>query len=129
MKVEIELSELESLRSEIKKLRLENLQLDGKLKELDEKELKKSAVRLAYHLADCYLKSIFKKLGFNASESGLEVRQNLEQMIGKNWFDREDELDVAFGVGILNEFKRAFISIGVQTKVKDNYDYDLAPKK
>ena len=126
MKIEIELSELESLRKDLLNQKEINIKLENKLKELDESELKQSAVKLAYHLTDCYLKAIFTKLGFDDSRSGLVVNSNLEHYIGKRWYHKLDEIKVEVGVNILNNFRRAFIDIGVVPKIEDKEEFDYS---
>lgn len=128
MKIEIELSELESLRSDLLRYKGLNKKLEDKLNELDESKLKQSAVRLAYHLTDCYLIAIFSKLGFDSLTSGLEVNGNLENYIGKDWYTKLDRIEVKFGASVTNNFRRAFVNIGVLPKKEDSFDYELINK-
>ena len=78
MKIEIELSEVEALRWELQRTQTEKRQLEEKLKELSETELKAKAVRLSYRLFDNYMAAVFKHLGFEEwQRESVIVRDNL----------------------------------------------------
>lgn len=115
MKIEIELSELEALRSQLQITETEKRQLEGKLKELSESELKAKAVRLSYRLFDNYMAAVFKHLGFGEwQRNSVIVRDNLEHWIGKDWWN-SDRITVELEANVTTKFKSAFLSIGILT--------------
>lgn len=129
-KIEIELSEVERMRNHIHEIETKLYDANVKLKELDEDELKRRAVRLSRHLADQYIKLVFRKLGFDDSmiETGLKYEDGLISLIGKDWFTKDDKVHFTIGAQITNKFRTAFISLGVETKKqedKSDYDYPL----
>lgn len=116
MKIEIELSEVEALRSQLQNTKDEKRQLEEKLKELSETELKAKAVRLSYRLFDNYMAAVFKHLGFEEwQRESVIVRDNLEHCIGKDWWN-SDRITVELGANVTTKFKSAFLSIGILTK-------------
>lgn len=116
MKIEIELSEVEALRSQLQNTKDEKRQLEEKLKELSETELKAKAVRLSYRLFDNYMAAVFKHLGFEEwQRESVIVRDNLEHWIGKDWWN-SDRITVELGANVTTKFKSAFLSIGILTK-------------
>ena len=116
MKIEIELSEVEALRWELQRTQTEKRQLEEKLKELSETELKAKAVGLSYRLFDNYMAAVFKHLGFEEwQRESVIVRDNLEHWIGKDWWN-SDRITVELGANVTTKFKSAFLSIGILTK-------------
>lgn len=116
MKIEIELSELEALRSQLQIIETEKRQLEEKLKKLSEPELKQKAVRLSYKLFDNYMATVFKHLGFEEwQRDSVIVRDNLEHWIGKDWWN-SDRITVELGANVTTKFKSAFLAIGILTK-------------
>ena len=116
MKIEIELSEVEALKWELQRTQTEKRQLEEKLKELSETELKAKAVRLSYRLFDNYMAAVFKHLGFEEwQRESVIVRDNLEHWIGKDWWN-SDRITVELGANVTTKFKSAFLSIGILTK-------------
>ena len=124
MKIEIELSEVEALMSQLQIVETEKIQLEEKLKKLSESELKAKAVRLSYRLFDNYMAAVFKHLGFEEwRRDSVIVRDNLEHWIGKDWWN-SDRITIELGANVTTKFKTAFLSIGILTKneVKENKD-------
>lgn len=116
MKIEIELSEVEALRSQLQRTETEKRQLEEKLKELSETELKAKAVRLSYKLFDNYMATVFEHLGFGEwQRDSVIVRDNLEHWIGKDWWN-SDRITIELGANVTTKFKSAFLSIGILTK-------------
>lgn len=126
MKIEIELQEVEALRRQINELEVANDILKGKLKDLDESDLKDKAIRLSYRLLDNYLAAVFEGLGFTQkyNDSTVIVKSDLERYLGKNWWDNKDRIKFELGAEITTEFKRAFLKIGVmpEEKIKETED-------
>lgn len=127
MKVEIELSEVEYLRSQLKKRETEVQELETKLKELSESELKQKAVALSWRLFDNYMATVFSHLGFeNDKTDTVIVRENLEHLLGKSWWNSE-RIKFELGATITTKFKNAFLEIGIipQEEVEKKDDYEL----
>jgi hypothetical protein len=116
MKIEIEFEEVESLKNQLYNETQKVRKLEEKLKSLDEKQLNKKAIGLSYKLCEDYLVAIFTKLGFDEKQSGLVVEENLEHWIGKDWYTRDERINLKFNILISNEFKKAVISLGVNPK-------------
>lgn len=111
--MEIELSEVERLKSKLKKVETENKQLEEKLKELSEPELKAKAVRLSYRLFDNYMATVFKHLGFGEWQRGsVIINSDLEHWLGKDWWN-SDRIKIDLGANVSTKFKNAFLSIGI----------------
>jgi hypothetical protein len=117
MKIEIELSELEEIRSDLKKAEEQKKQLQEKLNGLSEEELKAKAVRLSYRLFDNYMAAVFKHLGFEEDwqRDSVIVKDNLEHWIGKDWWN-SDRISVELCATVTTQFKSAFIRIGILPK-------------
>jgi len=116
MKIEIELEEVERLKSQLQQREKEVNELEKKLKEFSEPELKQKAVRLSYRLFDSYMATVFKHLGFDEWEKNRVVfMDNLEHWIGKDWWN-SDRISVELGANVTTKFKKAFLSIGIVTK-------------
>lgn len=119
MKVEVELQELEKLRTQITKLSRENDALHNKLKELSELQLREAAVELSYNLFDSYMESVFKNLGFEKwIRQSVQIDKSLIANLGKNWFQHEN-IEFKINARICKDFKAAFLSMGVLTPNKD----------
>jgi hypothetical protein len=127
MKVEIELSEVEYLKSQLNESKKRNDELEAKLNELSESELKQKAVSLAYRLFDNYMGCVFTHLGFeNWQRESVIIHDNLEHWIGKSWWNSE-RIKVEIGANVSNTFRKAFLSIGIIPKeeVEKKDDYEL----
>lgn len=126
MKIEIELSEVEYLRSELEIRKTEVKELETKLKELSEIELKQRAVSLSWRLLDNYLAAVFTHLGFNNKNDTVIVKENLEHYLGKSWWNSE-RIKFELGATITTEFRTAFLKIGIIPKeeVEKDDDYKL----
>jgi hypothetical protein len=119
MKVEVELSELESLRSELRKTLEQNQKLEAAYNALSEKELKRNAVKLSYLLFNNYMEAVFKKLGFGDwVRDSVFFRDDLEHYLGKEWWQNE-RLSVDIQISVSEKFKSAFLQLGVIPKEKD----------
>lgn len=127
MKIEIELSEVEKLKEENKVKTQKIIELETKLKELSEDELKESAVKLSFTLFENYMSCVFKHLGFEPFGESVIIKDNLRPWLGKSWWNSE-KLNIQIGANITNQFKNAFLSIGILTtenKRADDDDYVL----
>ena len=71
---------------------------------------------MAMQMFNNVILKVFEKLGFHKDIgiSGISFRE-LEHYYGKNWWEHED-LDVTIGATITNEFKRAFLNMGIKIK-------------
>ena len=126
MKIEVELAEVESLRSQLQQKEMEVNELEIKLKELSEPELKQKAVRLSYRLFDNYMAAVFKHLGFGEwQRDSVIIREDLEHWLGKDWWD-SDRITVELGANVTTKFKSAFLSIGILSKKEDDKKSDDA---
>lgn len=117
MKIEIEFEEVESLKKSIEKQKAEIESLENELKSLDNKQLKQDSTDLAKQMFDNVLLKVFEKLGFDKRTSILDniSFRELEHYNGTNWWQHQD-LKVTIGATITNEFKRAFLNMGIKTK-------------
>lgn len=120
MKIEIELSDIEKLKTRISTLEKDNENLKKELESLDKKVLKSNAIKLAQSMFSGVLIRVFRELGFNAGMGAHDCSfGSLEQQLGKSWWDNEG-LKVELGATITTEFKNAFLHLGVKIDaVKD----------
>lgn len=122
MKIEIELAEVERLKSQLQQKEKEVKDLEAKLKELSELELKQKAVRLSYRLFDNYMATVFKHLGFEEwQRDSVIFKDNLEDLIGKDWWN-SDRLTIELGASVTTKFNSAFLAIGILTKKETKGD-------
>lgn len=116
MKIEIELEEVERLRSQLQQREIEVNELKEKIKELSEPELNQKAVKLSYRLFDNYMATVFKHLGFEEwSRNSVIIKDDLEHWIGKEWWN-SDKITFEVGANVTTKFKTAFLSIGIITE-------------
>lgn len=117
MKVEIELSEVEALRERCRHEHENVERLEKQLSELNEEELKKRAVNLSYRLFEKYVKTVFKSLGFEPDRMNSSIfSSDLVYQLGKDWWTREKDITVTLGATVTENFRTAFINIGVVPK-------------
>lgn len=127
MKIEIELSEVEKLKEENKIKSQKIIELETKLKELSENELKESAVKLSFTLFENYMNCVFRHLGFEQFRETVIIKDDLRHWLGKSWWNSE-KLNIQIAANITNQFKNAFLSIGIITtenKKPNDDDYVL----
>jgi hypothetical protein len=125
--MKIELSEVENLKEENKSKSQKIIELETKLKELSESELKESAVKLSFILFENYMSCVFRHLGFESFRESVIVKDDLRHWLGKSWWNSE-KINIQIGANITNQFKNAFLSIGILTsenKTANNDDYVL----
>lgn len=123
MKIEIEYSEIEKLKSKIAELTSDNKKLSDKLNSLDEEELKKQAVKLSYSMLHSINSRVFKELGFEEHALGdIIFEDNLSHYLGADWFAHR-KLKVNLGATITTRYKHAFLKLGILT------DEESASKK
>ena len=82
MKIEIELSEVETLKEENKSKSQKIIELETKLKELSENELKESAVKLSFTLFENYMNCVFRHLGFEPFRESVKINEDLQHLLG-----------------------------------------------
>lgn len=115
MKVEIELTELEALRIQLRESEHQKELLERKLRQLSEPEITKKAVLLSYHLFDNYMGAVFKHLGFEKWQNKSVIKVNdIEHWLGKNWWF-SDRLTIDLCANVTTKFKSAFLKIGIVT--------------
>jgi hypothetical protein len=125
MKIEIEAHEFARLNNLIQEKQTEIEQLQKRINDIDEKELRKKAIRLSMNLCDNYLRCIFNALGFDNKQplyglrhQSIRIGNDIINKFGEDWY-KSQLLDVNIGVNICQEFKNAFIEIGINTdKIK-----------
>lgn len=116
MKIEIELQEVERLRTQVLEQDAEIQELREKLSEINEGELKQRAIKLSKRLLDGYLATVFEKLGFDIKSDGNVIYDDyLEHYLGREWW-KSDRIKVGVGANICHEFRRAYLKIGVLPK-------------
>jgi uncharacterized coiled-coil protein SlyX len=120
MKIEVEFSEMERLRSQVKEQERTIKRLEDQITELGEEKLKERAVRLSYRLFDKYVSAIFAKLGFDKTswEGTVKFEGNLQYVLGKDWWNKAEDLTVEIGATVTENFRSAFLNIGVVPKEK-----------
>ena len=119
MKVEVELGEIENLKNQISILEKENQKLSQIIQNLDEKKLKEYAVYLAEKMFVDVINTVFSRLGFAKDESIYYNDFNkLQERLGERWWCSE-RLDVAIGATITNQFREAFLRLGIKTENKE----------
>lgn len=127
MKIEIELGEVENLRRNVDELWRENLELKDKLDSISEENLIQQASSLAARLFHEYLLMVFEKLGFTNKENwryhGLALDSSeLKRHLGTAWHEQPENVFVELGVSMTNNWKSAFMSIGVSRDFLDKKD-------
>lgn len=116
MKIEIELHEVERLKSLIHEQESQIQEMREKLEEIDEEELIQRAINLSKKLLKGYMATVFENLGFDVNEDNSVIFQdNLEYFLGKEW-RKSGRVKVDVGANICNEFRRAYLKIGVIPK-------------
>ena len=126
MKVEVELQELENLRRDVRILEDENEKLQRKIKELNEDELIRKAVDLSWRLFANYQNAVFEKLGFEQKEIiTLETTADLKKELGQSWWNSE-RLNFNLGAIVTNEYRKAFLKIGVIIKEESTQESKLS---
>ena len=119
MKIEIELEAVESLKREISMLQTDKRELEEKLKSLDESELKKQANDLARKIFCDVMHRVFDELGFEDRIWQNDVNfGNLQHYLGNSWTSSE-RLNIELGATITNQFKGAFLRMGIKTEKGD----------
>lgn len=119
MKVEVELGEIENLKNQISILKKENQKLSQIIQNLDEKKLKEDAVYLAEKMFVDVINTVFSRLGFAKDESIYYNDFNkLQERLGERWWSSE-RLDVTMGATITNQFREAFLRLGIKTENKE----------
>jgi hypothetical protein len=120
VKVEIELQELENLRREVRILEDENEKLKRKVEDLNEDVLVRKAVDLSWRLFTSYQNSVFEKLGFDQENIiTIETTSDLKKELGQSWWASE-RLNFNLGAIVTNEYRKAFLKIGVTPKEKES---------
>lgn len=133
MKIEIELEELDALRSETSRCRQALEASQKELLELKEKTnpkaLKNHAIIYAHFLAQKYIETILTGIGFN--DTAYNALGNYDnpiifdhafdaQHFGELWYRAKDKLNITVGAQITNDVRRAFITIGVKPEPPKN---------
>lgn len=112
--IQIELQELDSIREELNSLKLENRDLKAKLSKLDEDRLYSDATQTAMNLFNETMSRVFKELGFDPELSYCGVDMiKLQNCLGKD-FNKNDRLTVTVGATVANNFRKAFVVMGVK---------------
>lgn len=109
-KIEIELSFIEELKEENKKLIESNKHLIEKLKPFNKEKIDDDTLVLAEHMFKCLVEKLFKEVGYKkVFTHNINFRQ-LKYYIGKNWYNSE-ELEIILGTTVSNKFKNCFIEL------------------
>lgn len=120
MKIEIEFQEVERLRDEVRTQAGTIIQLKEELKSLDKKEIENKAVYLSMELFVEYMNLTFEKLGFKGDSMGFDKAvifpENVNHWLGKQWYKKRDEIKVTLNAFITEEYRKAFLNMGIITK-------------
>ncbi len=116
MKIEIELSEIEALRRDADNARKEVDSLRHQIEYMQKDNLESKAIRLGEYLCNEYLKGIFVALGFTLDGWDRKVVDLPSDytMEGK-WFKEPKNVKVNLSASISEQFKKAFIRVGLDT--------------
>lgn len=119
MEIKIEAQELINLKKHLELKDSEIKSLKSKLSELDENELNKKAKKYAFKLLDLYLSKVFSDLGFEKrcfiDISGTHFELN---SINNKWWEDEN-IEFKISADVSNNFRKAFLSFGLKTDVKN----------
>lgn len=121
-KIEIELSEIELLKSQLvdayKTSAILETELEKLKKDTDKEELRTKAICLAHHTFDKYMTAVFQSLGFKTHYWNGAI--NWEAVNGnfKEDWHKWDGLEVTLNADVRNEFTSAFLRIGVLPREK-----------
>jgi hypothetical protein len=115
MKIEIELFELEKLRSENRIMYDKLIDMKAKIEDLSEERIKDKALHLAEVYFNSYMECVFEKLGFKTrwDKKSVVFHNNLIDRLGSDWWKNSDKVDVELNASVSTHFKSAFLSIGV----------------
>lgn len=120
-KVEIELNELTSLKNELIDAQRQINYLNIELIKLSNSELKEKYVDLSKKLSTHYLNKIFQELGFDnkIDTYSIEYKHSELYSLGKyeDWY-QSAEIKVELCAEIIDNFKKAYIKIGVDPSKK-----------
>jgi|GEM_PF-997138 hypothetical protein len=120
MKVEIELNDLNSLKTKLDRSEKTIKDLEKQIKDLDPEALKSQAVELSKTMFEKYMTAVFQQLGFDNKDDmydaySIDWAPDLKLHLGKNWYESQ-ELKVELAAKISPEWKQAFLRMGVQIK-------------
>ena len=111
MKIEIELSDIESLKMKIQRQAEEIKQLNEKLNLCNPEEIKMDIAANARDMFVGIFSKVAEQLGFLDANVDIDITK-LTHRYGGHWYKRRD-VEIEFGAHITQEFRRAFIEIGV----------------
>ena len=115
MKIEIELNELESLRSENRNLETDVKELTKKLETLDVNAFIERSNKLAETIFRDVMKKVFTELGFEESPYMHEddvCFMDLEYKLGKEWW-KSEKLVVQLAASISTHFSYGYLILGI----------------
>jgi hypothetical protein len=115
MKIEVELSEIETLRKENQRLYEDVKRIQEKYNSLDKENLYRKSMNLATEMANLAISRIFKELGFDCANeyNCIYLLHNYETH--EDWF-KKDKVKVNLGAKIVGQMRSAFVEIGVVPK-------------
>ena len=124
MKIEIEFQEVELLKNSLRNAELELQKLRKREKDLDELERKfhQRVMAKSFVLLDELVAKVFKDLGFDpipddqvfyyGKNRAVQISQTLKESLA-NKISSIENLEVNLNVSINEQFRRAFLKIGV----------------
>ena len=124
MKIEIEFEEVEFLKKDNERLKIENEDMRKHLKNMHESQLIKNSISVAHELFKTFMNCTFEKIGFNGNNQD-ELYRN--RFIEFNQYDVEHYLkncatyesykplitDFQISARLSEAWKTAFIKIGI----------------
>lgn len=116
MKIEIDANEFHSLKKELEKAHDDIYSLKEELNKYNPEKFEKGIEDGALSLFQQYLKITFEKLGFNDfGYNGSNVLNYNCRYQYRKW-TLEPDLNIKLGAQLTEEWKRAFLNIGVTVK-------------
>ena len=115
-KVEIELSEIEKFKDEIKLLKTKIAYLEQAQSDVDPKRLRQAAIDVSINCAREYMRAIFKAMGLTLVDGfdSHEIRRFIEANFNKARFEMDKEFQFNIGLRLFQDFQE--IVMGFEKK-------------
>lgn len=112
--------EYQSMKDEIDDMRVEIQRYREMMKDTEQEMLKRRLKENAFALANLYLKTVFKKLGFTVQDNISRYFDPLQidqcTYLPDKWYLDPDSIKLTIEASLTNEMRQAFLRIGVLPK-------------
>lgn len=115
MKVEIDIDELAQLKNTMYRTEQELSELKRQLKALDEEAIKESIKQSADNIFRAYVSKTFEHLGFTNTIYNVNYQCGFQRDFYNRWDLEVKDLKIELSADLSNEWKTAFLRIGVVT--------------